>query len=198
MSRLAYILVLLVALAAPAAALASPEAVIRDCAADGKLDHHYSNSDLDKAEKSLPSDLSEYSDCASVIAAAKTKGSDKGGGRHNGPPGGGATAKASEHAAQARDRAALDALTKNGHKPKLQVGGKTIEPGSNGLFNLASAANGLPLPLLLALIAMGVLAAGGGLYVLRRRVPALARLPLPRIPAPRIDLSRVPFPRFRR
>jgi hypothetical protein len=90
----------------------------------------------------------------------------------------------------------LNTLTKHHRKPRLNIAGKTVEPGSSGLFDLSSASNGLPLPLLLALIAVGVLSAFGGLYALRRRVPALARLPLP--PAPRIDLSRVPFPRFRR
>src|SRR4051794_2040817 len=60
----------LVALAIPAIANASPQAVIRDCAEDGVLDHHYSNSDLQKAKKKLPSDLDEYSDCREVIGAA--------------------------------------------------------------------------------------------------------------------------------
>jgi hypothetical protein len=199
-SRVAYILVLLVALAVPALAYASPDAVIRDCADNGKLDHHYSNSDLQKAEKNLPSDLDEYSDCRSVIAGAITGGSSKGGGRHSGGSGGsGATAsKASENAARAKDNADLNALTNGGKKPHLNIGGKDVAPGDNGLFNLASASNGLPLPLLLALIAVGVLTAAGGFYALRRRVPALARIPLPRVPVPRISLSRVPFARSRR
>jgi hypothetical protein len=197
--RVAYILVLLTALAAPALAYASPDAVIRDCADDGDLDHHYSNSDLDKAENNLPSDLDEYSDCRSVIAGAKTGGSDKGGGRHSGSGGGtGATAQAAENTARAQDKAELDALTKNGRKPRLEIGGRQVEPGTNGLFDLASASNGMPLPLLLALIAVGLLTAGGGLLALRRRVPALARIPLPRLPVGRIDLSRVPFARSRR
>jgi hypothetical protein len=191
-TRVAYILVLLVALAVPALAYASPDAVIRDCAADGDLDHHYSNSDLDKAEKNLPSDLDEYSDCRSVIAGAKTSGSDKGGGRSNGSAGGsGPSAQAAENNARAQDRAELDALTKNDKKPSLEIGGRTVEPGSNGLFDLASASNGMPLPLLLALIAVGLLAVGGAFLALRRRVPALARIPLPRLPAGRFDLSRV-------
>jgi hypothetical protein len=198
--RVAYILVLLIALAAPALAQASPDAVIRDCADDGDLDQHYSNSDLDKAEKNLPSDLDEYSDCRSVIAGAKTGGSDKGGGRSNGSSGGGtsAAAKNEEIGSANEDRAALDALTKRGEKPRLEIGGHTVEPGSNGLFDLASASDGLPLPVLLALIALGLLTAASGLFVLRRRVPALARIPLPRLPVGRLDLSRVPFARSRR
>jgi hypothetical protein len=208
--RVAYILVLLVALAVPALAYASAESVIRDCADNGKLDHHYSNSDLQNAEKNLPSDLDEYSDCRSVIGGAITGGSDKGGGRHGG--GGGpshaaalhkgskspAAAAAAETAARNQDKAALDALTGSGAKPRLNIAGKPVEPGGNGLFNLASASHGLPLPLLLSLIALGVLAAVGGLYVLRRRVPALARIPLPRLPTPRLGSSRVPFARSRR
>jgi hypothetical protein len=211
--RVAYILVLLVAFAVPASAFASPAAVIRDCADNGRLDNHYSNSDLQGAQKNLPADLDEYSDCRSVIAGAITGGSDKGGGRHNG--GGGASggagssrahktaaagkaAKAQEKAARARNKAALQALTGSGSKPRLSIGGKTVEPGGNGLFNLASAANGLPLPLLLALIAVGALTAVGALYALRRHVPALARIPRPRLPGPRLDLSRVPFARSRR
>jgi hypothetical protein len=207
--RLVYILVLVGALAAPTLAHASPAAVIRDCADDGDLDHHYSNSDLDKAAKSLPSDLDEYSDCRAVIAGAKTSGSDRGGGRHNGPAGGGggksgggggaaARARAAEAAARAGDKAALDGVTGSGRKPRIEVGGKTVEPGSSGLFKPASASNGLPLPLLLALIVVALLTAGSGLYALRRRVPALARITLPRVGVPRIHLSRVPFPRFRR
>ena len=192
--RVAYILVLLIALAAPALAYASPDAVIRDCADDGDLDRTYSNSDLEQAEKNLPSDLDEYSDCRSVIAGAKTSGSDKGGGRTGrlrrrirpGP-----SAQVAEKNAQAQDRSELDALTNNGKKPKLEIGGRTVEPGSNGLFDLASASNGMPLPLLLALIAVALVAAGGAFLALRRRVPALARIPLPRLPAGRFDLSRV-------
>ena len=191
--RVAYILVLLIALAAPALAYASPDAVIRDCADDGDLDRTYSNSDLEQAEKNLPSDLDEYSDCRSVIAGAKTSGSDKGGGRTGGSAGGspGPSAQVAEKNAQAQDRSELDALTNNGKKPKLEIGGRTVEPGSNGLFDLASASNGMPLPLLLALIAVALVAAGGAFLALRRRVPALARIPLPRLPAGRFDLSRV-------
>jgi hypothetical protein len=201
--RVAYILVLLVALAAPAVAYGSPDQVIQDCADDGDLDQHYSNSDLDQAENNLPSDLDEYSDCREVIAGAKTSGSDKGGGRRNTPSGGaGATApkasKAAEHVARKRDRDVLNSLTATHRKPRLDVGGRKVEPGSNGLFDLSSASNGMPLPLLLALIAVGVLMAAGVLVALRRRVPALARMSLPRIPVPRIDLSRVPFARSRR
>jgi hypothetical protein len=62
------------------------------------------------------------------------------------------------------------------------------------LFDVASATNSLPTPLLIALIVLGLLAVAGGVVALRGRVPVLARLPLlSKIPTPRVSL-----PRFRR
>ena len=73
----------------------------------------------------------------------------------------------------------------------MDVGGETVKPGSNGLFDLASASNGLPMPLLVALIALGALAITGVLVALRGRIPILARLPLlSKIPAPRAPSPR--------
>ena len=122
MTRVGYRLALAVALGAlllPAAAQASPQAVIRDCKVDGDLDHKYSNEDLRKAEDNLPADVDEYSDCREIIAGAVTGGSDRGGGRDTGGSGGGATAagaggavgKQREKQARADDKAKLDAIT---------------------------------------------------------------------------------------
>ena len=199
-TRVAHRLALAVALCAlvvPAAAQASPGAVIRDCREDGDLDHKYSNADLRKAEDNLPADVDEYTDCREVIAGAVTSGTNKGGGQTGGGGGGGAGAIAAgaagkEQAAQSRDNAALDGTKKQKH-PRLNVGGRSVEPGDNGLFNVASDTNGLPLPLLLALIAAVLLAVGGGLVALRRRIPALQRIPL----LSKIGLPRVPTPRAR-
>jgi hypothetical protein len=202
-TRVAYRLVLAVALCAlalPAAAHASPNAVIRDCAEDGDLDRKYSNEDLRKAENNLPADLDEYSDCREVIAGAVTGGSDRGRGRDDGGAGGAQAATPGpgakkEQQARADDKAKLDALTGDrDRKPRLDIGGRSVQPGDNGLFDVASATNGLPLPLLLALIAALLLAAGGGLLALRRRIPALSRLPL----LSKISLPRGPIPRLRR
>jgi hypothetical protein len=191
--------VALCALVVPAAAQASPGAVIRDCREDGDLDHKYSNADLRKAEDNLPADVDEYTDCREVIAGAVTSGTNKGGGQAGGggndagaagATSGGAGKK--EQAARANDKAALDGTKKQKH-PRLDVGGRSVEPGDNGLFNVASDTNGLPLPLLLALIAAVLLAVGGGLVALRRRIPALQRIPL----LSKIGLPRVPTPRAR-
>lgn len=193
--RTLIVLVALFALAVPAAH-ASYKQVIKDCAQDGKLDRKYSDADLIKARKKLPSDLNEYSDCSDVIAAAIGGAGKQGGGPGGGGSGGGGGAQTggppAAQAAQQQDRHDLNKTVRGGGpKPKVRVGNQTLAPGKNGLFNAASAENGLPLPLLLALIAMAIVALGGGMYALRTRIPALAKIPLPRISLPRrVSLSR--------
>jgi hypothetical protein len=186
--HIAVLLGVLLALAMPATALGSPTGVIRDCNKDGKLDKKYSKQDLKKALKKLPSDIKEYSDCSDVIRAAI----DQAGPGAAGGGGGGAGPTAGPTAA---DTAALKEATGGDKPPAVKVGGKRVEPGENGLFNLDTASNDVPLPLALALIAVGLLTLGGGYMALRRRFPALANLSLkPRLPS----LRRVPFARFRR
>ena len=181
------VLAALLALAVPSSALASPQAVIRDCNKDGKLDKKYSKKDLKKALKKLPSDIKEYSDCPDVIRAAI----DAAGPAAGPPSGGGPTADA----VLPQDKAALKKATNPGPPPAVKVGGKRVKPGSNGLFNLDTASNDIPLPLGLALIALALVALGGGFWALRRRFPALANLSLkPLLPS----LRRVSLPRFRR
>ena len=184
-------------LAAPAAAQADP---ISDCAGDGDLDKRYSNSQLRKALDEIPGDLDEYSNCREVFRAAIASGSDKrnddnGNGSAVGGSGatGGGGVSVEEQQARANDAAELEAITSDANaKPEVGVGGEQVKPGSNGLFDLASASNNVPGPLLVALIAIGVLAIASGLVALRGRVPALGRIPiLSKIP-------RVSLPRFRR
>lgn len=179
----------------PATAQADP---VSDCSRDGRLDQRYSNSELRKALDEIPGDLDEYSDCRQVISSAIQGGSDKGGGR---PSAGGSSGQGidpQEQSRRNRDNQELAAIAGDGDadpsEPSVNVGGETVKPGSNGVFDLASASNDLPVPLLIALIAIGVLALAGTLVALRGRIPALARIPLlSKIPAPR-----VPFPRSRR
>jgi hypothetical protein len=193
----------LVALALPASAQASPDQVIRDCASDGSLEGSYSQDDLRGAQGSLPSDLAQYTECPEAIAAALAAapggsrgGGDGAGGAGGGPGGaggsggpggagaaGGSGADGAGGGGSANSDLKLSDLTKDA--PSLSVGGRTLEPGDDGLFRVADAANDLPLPILLALIAVAVVGALGGLLALSRRVPALAGLPLvSRLPAP--------------
>jgi hypothetical protein len=174
-------------LAMPASAFASADQVLRDCIFDGKLDRNYSNAELRKAKENLPSDQDEYSDCGDVIASAIKGGSNRGKGA--GSPGVGSTDPAGEAAARTEDQSDLAsvATAAEGDAPKVDVGGASLEPDSSGFFNLAGAANTVPLPLLFALILLGLFALASGLAAMRERVPALARIPLlSKIPAPRV------------
>jgi hypothetical protein len=161
-------------LATPEAAQASPQSVIVDCAKDGKLDHHYSLSDLKQAEKQLPSDVDEYTNCREVINQAEVASSGSGnkGSSHvavSGAGGGGGGAGGASNA----DAQALAKATKraSGNAPTLSLGGHEVSPGSPGAFKSASAATTLPAPVLAVLIAVGLLTATGGMLALRRRFP---------------------------
>jgi hypothetical protein len=179
----------------PAGAQAS---ALTDCIADNDLDQHYSNSELRKALDNLPTDSDEYGNCREVLAGAIASGSDKGGGRPKDSGPNGEPLSTKEQAERGKDNESLAAIAGDGdadpQTPSVNVGGENVEPGSNGLFDLASASNDLPAPLLLALIVLALLALTGVLVALRGRIPALARVPLlSKIPAPR-----APFPRSSR
>jgi len=173
-------------LAVPTTAAASADQVLRDCIRDGKLDRKYSNAELRKAKDNLPADSDEYSDCSDVIASAIKGGSDRG--RGAGSPGVGGTDPAGEAAARGQDAGDLAAIAAGkADAPTVDVGGTSLTPDSSGFFNLAGAANRVPLPLLIALILLGLFALASGAAAMRERVPALARIPLlSKIPTPRV------------
>jgi hypothetical protein len=188
-TRLLVVAVLAV-LALPGGAMANP---IRDCNDDGDLDKQYSNSELRKALDELPTDLDEYSNCREILSGAISGGSDKG---RNRPTAGtdGSPLTPREQAARTEDTEELAAITADPEKnpPSVEVGGEQVEPGSDGLFDLATASNDLPAALLVSLIALLVVGLVGGLVALRERLPALAHIPLlSKIPTPRVS-----FPRF--
>jgi hypothetical protein len=165
---------------------------LTDCTRDNDLDQRYTNSELQKALDSLPTDSDEYSNCREILAGAIHSGSDKGGGRPKDTGPNGQPASAGEQSKRAKDSQDLASITKSDKAPPpVDVGGQTVKPGDDGLYDLASASNGLPTPLLVALIAIGLLALTGALLALRSRIPALARLPLlSKIPTPRVPTPR--------
>lgn len=173
------LLLVVAALAAPAVAMADPGAVIRDCSKDERLDGTYSKPDLRWARDHLPTDIEEYTSCSEVIGAALGSGSGKGD-RSAEVAAAAASPSPREQAARVRDQKALDKRANAREKPgAIDVGGRQVAPGSNGLFDVASASNGLPFPLLLALIGLGLLTLFGGFVALRSRVPQLARISPP-------------------
>ena len=156
----------------PAIASASSREVLRDCAQDGKLDHKYSQRELRQAERDLPSDIDEYTDCRDAIRNAQIGGSGRGGGSGGGSGGGGSLRTSSGAVAGSpQDINELKRISGDEGSPTVDVGGRHIEAGGGGLFAGAGAANKIPLPVAAALIALAALGAAGGVLVLRRRRP---------------------------
>lgn len=172
------------ALALPATAAADYHQVIRDCAQDGKLDRKYPEGELKRAHENVPTDVSEYTDCKAVIAAAMENGgggSSTGAGPTGGAGGtGGVTTDSGATAASHADASALKSETDRARRsrPAATAGGQTLRPVASGLNHVAGAANDLPTPLLVAIIAVAVLCLGGGIAAGWRRSAALIRAPL--------------------
>jgi hypothetical protein len=202
---LAPALILMVLAFPVATAQASPGAVIRDCAQDGSVDGHYSNADLKAAAKQIPADLDEYSDCKAAIAGAmgsgakatSSKKSGGGGGAAGGSGSGGSggsgsaasadtngdgTISPAEKAAAHKVELAQKADAKRAHTDNV-LGNPKTDPAKVGAIDAGDTSNGLPVPVILSIAALALLAAAAGLLVLGRRKPgfaqALRRVPLP-------------------
>jgi hypothetical protein len=177
------LLVALLVLALPAAAHASAIQVIRDCAQDGRVDGHYSQKDLRQAEASLPSDIDEYTDCRAAIRAAMAGGS----GSNGAAPPGGIVTPSGAVAGSPQDVQALDNLTNRASKGKrapVSVGGKTILAGNAGLSGVLGGlrgANGMPAALVVAIAALGLLAAVTAYLVAREKLVQVRRVALRRL-----------------
>jgi hypothetical protein len=183
------------ALALPAPALAADsDEIIRDCYEDGKLDGEYSQEDLREAEDDIPSDVDEYSDCRSVIRAARNRGGRGNRGGSGGVPGGGFSGGgtaggdpnlSTDSGAIAGSREDLDQLNAltgrsddDGAEPRVPISGQPITPAA-GAASVGESSNDIPAPLLAALIAVGALGAlGAGFAAWRRRPQQLRRGPL--------------------
>jgi hypothetical protein len=188
-----FLLGALALLVVPSAAQAADP--VLDCARDNDQDRSYSNSELKEALDNIPTDSDEYGLCREVIAGAIHGGSDKGEGRPKAAGSNGEGISPEEQGSRAKDAEELSALTgdtgSDPAPPTVDVGGESVSPNDDGTFDLASASNDLPAPLLVALIALALLAITGVLVALRGRIPALARIPvLSKIPTPRVPNPR--------
>lgn len=191
----------LAALVAAAPAQASSSEVIKDCASDGSVDGNYSQGDLQGALNNLPADVDSYSDCRSSISSLLGGGDGKKASGGGGSGGSSAPLTPAQRAKRARiaRREAKQRVAERRRAAKkakaLAFAGPNASPRDAAVFRAADTANGLPTPLLAALIALALLAATGGLLTLRRRSPrfagALSQVSLQR-------LRRVGLPRFRR
>ncbi len=172
-------------ISAPASALAASTAVVRDCQ-DGKIDGKYTQGEFSRALGNLPTDVDEYTDCRDVIRRAQLGAAGGGSSTQNGSGGGPSPAgSAAANAANAgktavqilagaspAERAAVTRAT--GQAGDVQVGGRSVSPGASGL-SPAGAANVVPVPLIVALVLLGLGLALAAIQTIRSRV--LARRP---------------------
>jgi hypothetical protein len=195
-NRLAPILAAFVAvlLLVPASGFAaSGDAVIQDCSQDGHIDGHYTVQQLRNAQSHIPSDIDQYTDCRDVIAQALAqaqagRGGGGGGGAGGSGGAGGTTAgspkpnegnpalatRSGAYAPSQADKQAYDRAVTEASVGGALPGGLSI-PTAGG-FSPAGASNSIPLPVLLALVAVGLLIAATSAMVARRRLPAIARV----------------------
>ena len=164
----------------PAAAHASGADVIRDCADDGKLSKQYSQKELEDANRNLPSDIDEYTDCRSVIQSALHGGS----GSTGSPPPGAVVSASGAIAGSPDDISKLASVQQDGARKKrgpIAIGGREITPGNAGLHGaLAGLAgsSGMPGPLLAAIAALLVLAVVTAYLAAREKFPVVRRVAL--------------------
>ena len=166
--------------------------VIADCHEDGHIDGNYSQDDYQEAQDNLPSDIDQYGSCRDVIAQAQADGSrsdsSRGGGAggSNGSGGGsdrrGGSPRPNEgdaaletasgaYAPSKDDKAAYERARADAANGGTLPGGLAIPAA--GDFKPAGADNQIPLPVLLALVSVGLLIAAISGLVARKRLPAL-------------------------
>jgi hypothetical protein len=181
-------LTLVVALALPVLAHASGDDVIRDCAEDGDLDQDYSDEELEDAERNMPSDIDQYSDCRDVIQQAQAggRGSTDGGGPAGGGGGGGSDGGGYRGSVTGDDVAGGEGGTQSDAN-ELGIRKQQAEEGIAPDTSATTAAGadvgdddgGLPTAALVAIAILGLSAVAGGVYLLRDYLPSglTSRLP---------------------
>ena len=164
------------------AAHASADGVLRACLNEGSLDG-FSDADKQAALNQLAADQDEYSDCRSVIGASI-------GGKKVGATASSAGARATNTQVQDTDEPNPREARKVAARKKQQalvakrertrkvrgrrLGERAVDPRDAGVFKAANTANGMPLPVMLAVIALGLLTLAGGTLALWRRNPRFA------------------------
>jgi cobalamin biosynthesis Mg chelatase CobN len=150
---------------APTAAHASAQALITDCLTNGKIVGHYPLSDYIQALAHLPTDVDEYSDCSDVIRRAEQ--TLAAGGKAAAAAAAAAAAPANPRAnplatATPSEQAAVSQAEASGARSAQLGGGAPAAPGVVAT-RTASASNGIPTPLLvaLAIVVLIALALGG-------------------------------------
>jgi hypothetical protein len=172
MTRLIFASVLALLLAAPVAGAASRNQIIRDCA-DGSLEGNYSASEMRDARNNLPADVDEYTDCRDLLTRATHSGGKPSGGDGGGGGGTAVTSGAGNgeklSPSSPEEEKALAAARGSAGNSAVVVDGERIVPGAAG-FAADAARRGLPAPLVVLLVLLGVAALAGAVPVIRKRV----------------------------
>jgi len=158
-----------------APALASGQAVIKDCVRNGRLTKQYSQQEYRDALAHMPTDVDEYTDCRDIIRHAQLGlgGGSSGGGAPPPPAGAPGTAPNPFEGASPDEINAANrdiALARSGAPPR-RLGADLVTPGALAYRNVGGLSK-LPTPLLVLaiLIAAAALAVGG--YLIANRVRA--------------------------
>jgi hypothetical protein len=171
MVRLLTLSGLILLLAAPTASAGVREKILRECQ-EGSITGDYTPKQLRDARKHIPTDIDEYSDCRDVLAQAALTG------RGGNSPGQGTNAPGGVRPDDGRapmtpsdpvENAELNDARLNGEAQP--VGEQSIIPGAAG-FAANAERHGLPTPLLVVLILLGLCASAATFASVRRRVIA--------------------------
>lgn len=183
------LIVLAAVLAAlPAAtAVAGPYDILRDCLDDERVQGDYTDAQLQNALRKLTGDANEYSNCRAIIGAEIGGGGGSGGdGSPNGGGGGGGGANGrydpdldgDGKISPAERRKAKEWRERERERERRQIAsiGDGFGGGAhpNGIVPDRASSGGMPLPLILALVALTLAAIGGGTWYAAQRNPAVA------------------------
>jgi len=198
------------ALAMPGTAAASADDVLAECFKTGGIQKdRYSNQELRDALKALAADGDAYSDCRDIINSLLSPAANAAG---NGPPGDGEDAdtpggganragdgggandssgSVSDSGSGGSANGGSDSSEDSEKKRELAradtaqaLGDRAFDPQNGAAIGSGDTSNGLPLPVVLALIALTLLLAAGAVLAIQQRNPAfmgaLRRVRLPR------------------
>jgi hypothetical protein len=141
--------------------------VIRDCTDNGRIDDYYGPQDYQQALDNLPSDVDEYTDCRQLIVAASHRtppshsSGGGGGGSSSSSSSGGSSGGSHTGSGGAKAAAAKP-------KPKPQPQGPPVIPSDSTLAS-HPLGHGIPIPLLVTLILLGLALVAGLLVGARAR-----------------------------
>jgi hypothetical protein len=197
MRRTIFLALVAALLLAPAAKASDPIELLRDCVDDSVLQGNYSDSELREAQKALPTDSDEYSDCRDVLSRALAKDTPKndsggdtggggggtstgggtGGGSGSSPDTGGSTGGTPESAPtpvatpttpeSEQDWQALAQARDRGGED-MEINGRAISPGESRLAADVGR-NSLPGALVAVLALIGAATVSAVVPFLRRR-----------------------------